>query len=102
MLGLSKGQRVECMRAEIVHRGLKMQECALATHPPAIAHQAAVGADYTMAWNNDGNRVLAVGQSNRARNTANFLRLDFVRDGFTVRDIFQLIPSTDLKLGSTE
>src|ERR1700689_1054943 len=102
MLGLSKRQRVEWLRTEIPHRGLELQEGALAIQAPTIAHQATVGADHTMARNNDRNRVLAVGQSNRARTAANFLRLDLVRDGFTVRDISQLIPSADLKLGSIE
>src|ERR1700683_1125066 len=52
MLGLSKRQRVECLRTEIPHRGLELEECALAIQAPTIADQATIGADHTMAGNN--------------------------------------------------
>src|SRR5690606_2109244 len=76
------------------HPLLQRQQCPLALEATAIAGEVAGRTDHPVAWHHDGQRVAAVGQSDRPRSpgTAESLRDLTVASGLAVGDPQQLAP----------
>ena len=71
-------QNWKMVRSKIPHRRFELQQGALTLDTSAVYNQTAIGADHAMARHNNRQWVLAICQSDGARDTSDFRRLRLV------------------------
>src|SRR6516165_4452255 len=91
-----------CLRAEIFHERLKLEERSFTIQSAAIPDQVPVGTDHPVTRDDNRDRISPVRQTNSPRNISHFFRLGFVGNGCTKRDIPKFVPDANLECRSMQ
>src|SRR5262249_4042250 len=91
-----------CLRPEIFHQRLKLEERSFTIQPATIPDELPVGTDYTVTMDDNRDRIPPIRQTNSPRNISHFFRLGFVGNGCTKRDIPKFDPDANLECRSMQ